>query len=269
MGDYRISDLAARSGFPASTLRFYEQAGLLPARRTAAGHRRYGDTDLDRLALIRTARSYGLPLPEIGRLLAVWEGGACGPVRAALRPLLAERAERTAERAAGLAAGAAALAEADAALAAPPPSGPCRDGCGCVDHRAAPARFPDAAPVERGAAPAACGRDCACRADAAAAPAAACSLPPDAMAARVAAWRALAARAVRREARPDGVRLIFPTEPELAAELARLAAAELDCCGFFAFTLELDAEGLRMAVRAPEAGLGMLAELFGAGPSVR
>jgi hypothetical protein len=36
--ELRISQLAGRSGLPASTLRFYESAGLLPAGRTPALH---------------------------------------------------------------------------------------------------------------------------------------------------------------------------------------------------------------------------------------
>ncbi|WP_235032650.1 MerR family transcriptional regulator [Actinacidiphila yanglinensis] len=36
---YRISQLAERCGVPATTLRFYEDTGLLPAERTASGYR--------------------------------------------------------------------------------------------------------------------------------------------------------------------------------------------------------------------------------------
>jgi DNA-binding transcriptional MerR regulator len=46
----RISQLAARTGVPATTLRFYETAGLLPAERTAAGYRAYGEDGVDRRA---------------------------------------------------------------------------------------------------------------------------------------------------------------------------------------------------------------------------
>ncbi|WP_244318556.1 MerR family DNA-binding transcriptional regulator [Streptomyces brevispora] len=48
----RISQLAERSGVPATTLRFYETAGLLPAERTPAGYRLYGQDAVDRLAFI-------------------------------------------------------------------------------------------------------------------------------------------------------------------------------------------------------------------------
>ena len=40
-----ISAVAARTGIPVSTLRFYERElpGLFHIRKTAGGHRRYGD----------------------------------------------------------------------------------------------------------------------------------------------------------------------------------------------------------------------------------
>ncbi|MGW7750765.1 MerR family DNA-binding transcriptional regulator [Streptomyces violaceusniger] len=41
MRTMRISQLAERSGVPATTLRFYESAGLLPADRTPHGYRSY------------------------------------------------------------------------------------------------------------------------------------------------------------------------------------------------------------------------------------
>ncbi|MGU3500710.1 MerR family DNA-binding transcriptional regulator [Mycobacterium sp. C31M] len=45
MTDMRISQLAARSGVPATTLRYYESAGLLRAGRTAAGYRIYDEPE--------------------------------------------------------------------------------------------------------------------------------------------------------------------------------------------------------------------------------
>ncbi|MEW1757406.1 MerR family transcriptional regulator [Streptomyces cyaneofuscatus] len=87
----RISQLAERTGVPASTLRFYESAGLLPAERTPAGYRRYGEDAVERLAFIGAAKQLGLPLEEIGELLGVWEPGACKEVKADLRPRIAAR----------------------------------------------------------------------------------------------------------------------------------------------------------------------------------
>ncbi|MFG2172334.1 MerR family transcriptional regulator [Streptomyces niveus] len=65
MSTYRISQLAERSGVPATTLRFYEDAGLLPAGRTPAGYRVYGQDAVERLGFISSAKLLGLALEEI------------------------------------------------------------------------------------------------------------------------------------------------------------------------------------------------------------
>ncbi|MEU6039649.1 MerR family transcriptional regulator [Actinomadura sp. NPDC047616] len=72
MTTMRISQLAARTGVPATTLRLYESAGLLPADRTPAGYRVYGQDAVERLAFIGVAKDLGLPLEEIAELLRVW-----------------------------------------------------------------------------------------------------------------------------------------------------------------------------------------------------
>ncbi|WP_225900821.1 MULTISPECIES: MerR family transcriptional regulator [unclassified Streptomyces] len=97
----RNSQLAERCGVPATTLRFYEGAGLLPAGRTASGYRVYGEDAVERLAFIGAAKHLGLPLEEIGELLAVWEAGACADVKADLRPRIAARLGEAEGRLAG------------------------------------------------------------------------------------------------------------------------------------------------------------------------
>jgi len=65
-----IADVARRSGVPASTLRFYEEKGLIVSvgRR---GLRRLFDADVfDRLALIALARVAGFTLEEIALMFA-------------------------------------------------------------------------------------------------------------------------------------------------------------------------------------------------------
>jgi DNA-binding transcriptional MerR regulator len=45
-----ISGLAERTGFPLSTLRYYEQVGVLaPPSRTPAGYRTYDERSAERL----------------------------------------------------------------------------------------------------------------------------------------------------------------------------------------------------------------------------
>ncbi|CAM5390491.1 MerR family transcriptional regulator [Streptomyces pilosus] len=60
----RIGELAARAGTTTRTLRYYESRGLLPARRTANGHRTYDESDLRLLRQIRTLQDFGFDLEE-------------------------------------------------------------------------------------------------------------------------------------------------------------------------------------------------------------
>ena len=76
-----VGDVAERSGFAPSALRFYERQGLLSATRTAGGQRRYERSVLRRLAFIRAARNVGLSLDEVANALAALPGGRT-PTRA-------------------------------------------------------------------------------------------------------------------------------------------------------------------------------------------
>lgn len=55
------------------TVRFYTDSGLLVSDRSAAGHRRYGPTDLVRLTLIRGLRD-DEPGPDEGKNLGSSDG---------------------------------------------------------------------------------------------------------------------------------------------------------------------------------------------------
>src|SRR4051812_27079874 len=65
-----VSQVAERSGFAPSALRFYEREGLLSATRTSGNQRRYERGVLRRLAFIRAARNVGLTLDEVAAALA-------------------------------------------------------------------------------------------------------------------------------------------------------------------------------------------------------
>ena len=65
-----VAEVAERSGFAASALRFYEREGLITASRTGGGQRRYERQVLRRLAFVRAARNIGLSLVEIRAELA-------------------------------------------------------------------------------------------------------------------------------------------------------------------------------------------------------
>lgn len=65
-----VGEVAHRSGFAASTLRYYESQGLIAAGRSGGGQRRYQRSVLRRLAFIRAAGHVGLSLEEIRAELA-------------------------------------------------------------------------------------------------------------------------------------------------------------------------------------------------------
>jgi len=68
--ELRVGALARRTGLTVRTLHHWDQVGLLsPSRRTAAGHRLYGSSDIRRLQRVLSLRTLGLTLDEIGALL--------------------------------------------------------------------------------------------------------------------------------------------------------------------------------------------------------
>jgi len=65
-----IAEVAKRSGFPASTLRFYEEKGLIRSSGRRGLRRVFEAGVLQRLGLIRLGRAAGFSLEEIGRMFA-------------------------------------------------------------------------------------------------------------------------------------------------------------------------------------------------------
>lgn len=65
-----IAEVARRSGLPASTLRYYEERGLIASVGRQGLRRRFNPTVLDRLALISLGRLAGFTLGEIARMFA-------------------------------------------------------------------------------------------------------------------------------------------------------------------------------------------------------
>ncbi|MFD8422422.1 MerR family transcriptional regulator [Streptomyces sp. NPDC059466] len=67
---YSVGQVAGFAGVTVRTLHHYDEIGLLvPSGRSHAGHRRYGDPDLDRLQQILFYRELGFPLDEVAALL--------------------------------------------------------------------------------------------------------------------------------------------------------------------------------------------------------
>ncbi|OBG27178.1 MerR family transcriptional regulator [Mycobacterium alsense] len=65
-----IGEVAREAGIAATTLRYYERIGLVPAPARLGGQRRYDDSVLARLEVIRLCKSAGFTLEEIQLLFA-------------------------------------------------------------------------------------------------------------------------------------------------------------------------------------------------------
>jgi DNA-binding transcriptional MerR regulator len=70
MGTLTIGDLSREAGVPATTLRYYEQIGLLPPPARLGGQRRYDGAILARIKVIQLCKSAGFALEEIQLLFA-------------------------------------------------------------------------------------------------------------------------------------------------------------------------------------------------------
>jgi len=175
-----------------------------------------------------------------------------------LRGFVAEKLSVTQERIAEMVAFAAQLQAAVARLEAPVGNGTCGPDCACNTERAA-GTAPDGIPTSgRTAVQLVAERD--------AARPIGCTLSAAQVPGRMADWEALLTRAGDREAIDGGLRIRFPADPELAAELAGLAAAEQDCCSFYEFTIGIVPGATVLEVRAPADAAVLVDALFDVAP---
>ena len=65
-----VGEVAKRSGVAVSALHFYETKGLIASHRTGGNQRRYRQDVLRRVAIIKVAQEVGIPLAEVGKVLA-------------------------------------------------------------------------------------------------------------------------------------------------------------------------------------------------------
>jgi DNA-binding transcriptional MerR regulator len=70
MGVLDITEVAQHAGVPASTLRFYEEKGLIASIGRRGLRRLFDEAVLERLALIAMGRAAGFSLDEIGLMFA-------------------------------------------------------------------------------------------------------------------------------------------------------------------------------------------------------
>lgn len=239
MNALTISQLARRSGVPASTLRYYEKIGVIPpATRSRSGYRLYDEQSLARLAFVQRAKALGVELDDLADLVRLWDGEECAPVQERLRAMVHE--QRTATRG---------RLEELTQLA--------------TDLEAVGASIGDAA----------CGPDCACLQPAGAtgselpiAPerliGAACTLNSNEIRERLAEWRGLRDRAAAIEPLPGGARLAFDAA-EPMAPIADLVSRESECCSFYTFTLRVDGPVRQLDISAGAGGEPAVGALVG------
>jgi MerR family transcriptional regulator, copper efflux regulator len=71
-----INELSKRTGITAHTIRFYEKSGLIKGKRDenikTNKHFHYDEETVEKLELIRDAKSIGFTLSEIGQLIDAW-----------------------------------------------------------------------------------------------------------------------------------------------------------------------------------------------------
>jgi len=264
---FLISELADRSGFTASTLRYYEQFGLLAAAdRTSAGYRLYGEAVLGRLRFIDRAKQLGLPLEEIRELVGIWDQGQCAHVQDKLRAHISVRSAQVRTRIEELRVFGAQLDAARVDLDGQAPDGRCGDGCGCVPSGRAGTGVPQPVEFTRARATSTSGTGGFVGAIVEQSPArtpVACTLPGADQPGRLDEWNELLGLTLGRASVAGGVRLWFPPDPHVAGRLGDLAVREQACCSFFTFTLHLTPDAVTLDVHAPEDALQVLSGLFG------
>jgi DNA-binding transcriptional MerR regulator len=237
MAGYRISEVAAQTGFSTSTLRFYEDVGLIsPAGRLGNGYRKYDERDLDRLRFIARCKRLGLTLEEITGLVELFELDECAPVQERLRELLVAKRRDVKDQIAELENLSGELARVADRLGVPASAGACDDSCACfADDGTDAAVVLETIPF---------GTDSIRDAPIA------CTLDPAAMLERVTEWQTLAAKVVERTDAPDGVQLRF-TPDVSAAEVAELATKEHGCCSFLDFSVGITNGETTLTIAAP------------------
>jgi len=68
-----IGDVAARSGLPPKTIRYYEDIGLVKPPRSENGYRTFREQELHKLAFLGRARALGFTIEDCRNLLQLYE----------------------------------------------------------------------------------------------------------------------------------------------------------------------------------------------------
>ena len=250
----KISDVAALTGFSASTLRFYDDTGLVSPGRTASGYRAYSGRAVESLRFIARAKRLGLSLEEITDLVSLFDADRCAPMQDRLRGLVDRKVIGAQEQIEELSAFVDELRRVRTGLDLHTPEGACDDECGCITDGVSGiaesvvlTRKPSAPRRSRNARPS----DIPI----------ACTLAPNKVDGRIGQWRALVDRATGVQSVDSGARLSFNRSVELAP-IAELLAAEQDCCRFFTFRLTITATNVLVDITGPASAEPLIAVLI-------
>ena len=69
MTEISIGPLSHRTGLPVSTIRFYDDNGLIQSNQNGGGHRRFERAQIRRVSFVIAAQKFGYTLPHIKELL--------------------------------------------------------------------------------------------------------------------------------------------------------------------------------------------------------
>ncbi len=132
MHEYRISEVASRTGFSPSALRYYEKVGLIPGpERTQSGYRVFTDRHLEILGFVARAKRLGLPLEEIRVLAEAWSTGDCRATREHLLDLVRSKLAQLRHLIGDMVAFRDQLEEVHDGLSGGPAPARCGPECGC------------------------------------------------------------------------------------------------------------------------------------------
>ena len=238
MSTMTISQLARRSGLTASTLRYYEQIGVMPpAARSESGYRLYDEAALARLAFVQRAKTLGIDLGDLAELVRLWDGAECAPVQDRLRSLVHEQRATARERLSELTQLATELDAVGASIG----DAACGPDCACVQPQPEAAAPPDERLLG-----------------------AACTLGSEDVRERLAEWRRVRDDARSVELTTDGARLTFDAS-EPIGQLADLLARESECCAFYTFILTIDGPTRYLDISAGPGGGTAVHALIGGG----
>lgn len=132
MTTFRIAEVAHQTGVPTTTLRYYEEIGLLAkAERASNGYRFYSQRDVERVRFITRAKQLHISLDELRELVTAWDGDDCQTVQFRMASVVDTRLRETQLRIAELLELADQLQRAAERLADSPTTGGCSEGCAC------------------------------------------------------------------------------------------------------------------------------------------